>query len=87
MPVIAYSSLGGGFFSGKFKAGDYEGARQFMDHFAQKGYLCEENMLSVSWAEELAVKYGVSVPKIAMRYVFSNKMNIFAVVSTTSQSD
>ena len=35
-------------------------------------------------AEELADKYGVSVPEIAMRYVFSNEMYIFAVVSTTS---
>lgn len=84
MPVIAYSSLGRGFFSGKFKAGDYEGARRFMDIFAQKGYLCEENMLRLQRAEELAQIYGVSVPEIAMRYVFSNEMNIFAVVSTTS---
>ena len=84
MPVIAYSSLGRGFFSGKFKAGDYEGARRYLDTFAQKGYLCEENMLHLQRAEELAAKYGVSVSEIAMRYVFSNEMNIFAVVSTTS---
>lgn len=84
MPVIAYSSLGRGFFSGKFRAGDYEGARCHMDSFAQKGYLCEKNMLRLKRAEELANKYGVSVPEIAMRYVFSNEMNIFAVVSTTS---
>ena len=84
MPVIAYSSLGRGFFSGKFKAGDYEGACRHMDSFAQKGYLCEQNMLRLMRAEELADRYGVSVPEIAMRYVFSNNMNIFAVVSTTS---
>ena len=84
MPVIAYSSLGREFFSGKFKAGDYEAARQSMDIFAQKGYLCEENMLRLRRAEELACRYGGSVPEIAMRYVFSNEMNIFAVVSTTS---
>ena len=84
MPVIAYSSLGRGFFSGKFKAGDYESASCHMDSFAQKGYLCEANMLRLRRAEKLAERYGVSVPEIAMRYVFSNKMNIFAVVSTTS---
>ena len=66
MPVIAYSSLGRGFFSGKFKAGDYEGARRYLDAFAQKGYLCEENMLRLQRAEELAEKYGVSVSEIAM---------------------
>ena len=41
-------------------------------------------MLRLQRAEELAAKYGVSVSEIAMRYVFSNEMNIFAVVSTTS---
>ena len=84
MPVVAYSSLGRGFFSGRFRAGDYDGARVCMDEFAQKGYLCEENMLRLARAEELAKKYGVSVPEIAMRYVFSSKMNMFAVVSTSS---
>ena len=41
-------------------------------------------MLRLQRAEELAQRYGVSVPEIAMRYVFSNEMNIFAVISTTS---
>ena len=84
MPVVAYSSLGRGFFSGRFRAGDYESARRCMDMFAQKGYLCEENMQRLRRAEELAEKYGVAVPEIAMRYVFSTEMNIFAVVSTSS---
>lgn len=84
MPVIAYSSLGRGFFSGKFKAGDYDGARHCMDKFAQKGYLCKENMMRLQRTEELAKKYGVSVPEIAIRYVFSSKMNVFAVVSASS---
>ena len=41
-------------------------------------------MLRLRRAEKLAERYGVSVPEIAMRSVFSNEMNIFAVVSTTS---
>ena len=44
MPVIAYSSLARGFFSGRFRSGDYEGARAVLDAFAQKGYLYPENM-------------------------------------------
>lgn len=85
MPVIAYSSLGRGFFSGRFKAGDYDEAQKILDTFAQKGYLCEENMQRLKRAEELAKKYGVSVSEIAMRYIFSSGMNLFAVVSTTSK--
>jgi len=84
MPVIAYSGLGRGFFSGRFRAGDYETARTVLDAYAQKGYLCEENMKRLSRAEQLAARLGVSVSEVAMRYLFSSQMNVFAVVSSTS---
>lgn len=86
MPVIAYSSLGRGFFSGKFKSGDYQVAKKVLDAPSQKGYLCEENMKRLHHAEILAERDGCSVAEIAMRYVFSSKMNVFAVVSTTNPS-
>lgn len=82
MPVVAYSSLGRGFFSGKFRSDDPESARSVLDHYAQKGYLYPENMRRLRKAEQLAERYGVSVAEIAMRYVFSSRMNMFAVVST-----
>ena len=84
MPVIAYSSLGRGFFSGRFRAFDYETARRVLDDYAQKGYLYEENMRRLQRAEQLAERYGISVSGIAMRYIFSSSMNVFAVVSTSS---
>lgn len=84
MPVIAYSSLGRGFFSGRFRSFDYESARRVLDVYAQKGYLYDENMRRLQRAEKLAEQYGQTVPEIAMRYVFSSAMNVFAVVSTAS---
>ena len=83
MPVLAYSSLGRGFFSGKFKSGDYIAAKKVLDGPAQKGYLYEENMRRLRNAEELAERDGCSVTQVALRYVFSNPMNIFAIASTT----
>lgn len=84
MPVIAYSSLGRGFFSGRFKSFDYETARCVLDVYAQKGYLYDENMRRLQCAEVLAERDGMSVSEVAMRYFFSSAMNVFAVVSTTS---
>ena len=84
MPVIAYSSMGRGFFSGRFKSFDYDTARQILDIYAQKGYLYEDNMRILQRAEILAEKYDVTVSEIAMRYIFGSGMNLFAVVSTTS---
>lgn len=84
MPVLAYSSLGRGFFSGKFKSGDYDAAKKALDGPAQKGYLYEENMRRLRNAEEIAGRDGCSVTQVALRYVFSNPMNTFAIASTTN---
>ncbi len=84
MPLIAYSSLARGFFSGKFKAFDDEGAERVLDGPGQKGYLCEENMKRLKNAEILAEKYGTSVTDIALRYLFGSDMNVYAVMSTTN---
>ena len=86
MPVVAYSSLGRGFFSGRFRAGDEEGARRVLDEYAQKGYLYPENMERLRRAEILAEELGMTVPEIVMRYVFSTEMDVYAVVSTLNLS-
>ena len=84
MPVIAYSCLARGFLSGRFRSGEFEKARHLLDIFAQKGFLYEENMERLARAEQLAGRLGISVPEVGMRYLFSTKMNLFAVVSTVS---
>ena len=84
MTVIAYSSLGRGFFSGRFQSGDYSAAKRVLDGPARKGYLCEDNMERLRRAEVLAEKKNCSVPQIAMSYIFNQPMPVFAVVSTTN---
>ena len=84
MPVLAYSSLGRGFFSGRFRSFDYEGAKRVLDAPARKGYLHEENMRRLRNAEVLAERYGTSVSQIAIRYIFGSNMNLFSIISTTN---
>lgn len=84
MPVLAYSAMGRGFFSGRFRSGDYDKAAEILDRYAQKGYLYPVNMERLARCEELAAKRGCGVPDIAMRYIFSSPMTVFAVVSTLS---
>lgn len=86
MPVLAYSSLGRGFFSGRFKSNDRKEAKKVLDANAQKGYLCEGNMERLRRAEILAEEKGVTVPQIAMAYIFNQKLNTFAIVSTSNAS-
>ena len=83
MPLLAYSSLGRGFFSGAFKAFDREGAEKTLDEFAQTGFLCDDNMKRLARAEEIAAKHDVSVATVAMAYLLTDPMNTLAVVSTS----
>lgn len=82
MPVLAYSSLARGFFSGKFRSFDYDAAKKVLDPAGQKGYLHPVNMQRLQRAEQLAQEKGCSVAQIAMRYIFSSSMQVFALVST-----
>lgn len=83
MPLLAYSSLGRGFFSGAFKAFDREGAEKVLDEFAQTGFLCDDNMKRLARAEDIAAKHGVAVATVAMAYLLTDPMNTLAVVSTS----
>ena len=70
--------------SGKFKSGDYEGAKKVLDGPAQKGYLYPVNMERLERCETLAAEQGCTVPDIAVRYILGSEMKVCAVVSTGS---
>lgn len=84
MPVIAYSSLGRGLFSGKIKSEALERAPEILDEFALRGYGCPENYERLRRCEEFAERKHCTVPQIAMAWIYSQKLNAFAVVSTSS---
>lgn len=81
MPVIAYSSLGRGLFSGKMKSTDKDRVQDFLDSPAVKGYACEDNFERLKRCELLAEKYNVTVPQIAMSWIFAQPINTFAAAS------
>lgn len=84
MPVIAYSSLGRGLFSGRLKSDETENAGKILDEAAMKGYGYPANYERLRRCEILADKKGMKVPQIAMAWLFNQPLNIFAVVSTSS---
>lgn len=86
MPVIAYSSLGRGLFSGRVKGSEPEKASQVMDPVAMRGYGCPENFERLRRCEILAAQKNCTVPQIAMAWIYRQNLNTFAVVSTTKAS-
>lgn len=84
MPVIAYSSLGRGFFSGRVQSSRPESAREVLDSFAQIGYISDDNFHRLARAEELAAEKGVKVPQIAMAWIMNQPLDVYAVVGSSN---
>ena len=84
MPVIAYSSLARGLFSGRLKSDDLSDIDNVLDDAGKKGYACEENFERLRRCEELAERKQVNVAQIAMAWIFRQDINAFAIVSTKS---
>ena len=86
MPVIAYSSLARGLMAGKIKSTDEERVAELLDPFAVKGYASHENFMRLARCEELSAKKGCSVSQLAIAWMFTQGLNLFAAATTTKVS-
>lgn len=80
MPLFTWSSLAGGFFSGRFERDNLD---SFTDYFAKLCVDCycnEENFQKLDRVKELAERKGMSIPQIATAYVTNHPLDIFAIV-------
>ena len=83
MPIIAYSSLGRGFFSSRVKSNSPESAAQNLDSVAYKGYVCPENFERLRRCEQISRMKGTTVTAVATKWIFSRGLNVFAVMSAS----
>ncbi len=84
MPVVAYSSLGRGLFSGRFRSAERAHAERFLDAVAMRGYGCTDNYERVARCEELANKKGCKVSQIAMAWLLCQGLNVLPVCAMSS---
>ena len=78
-PVFAWSSLAGGFFSGRIRRDSLD----FEDYYlklAVECYATESNFERLQRAEQLANEKGCSMTQIAMAYVINSPLNVFPLV-------
>ena len=84
MPVFAYSAMARGFFSGRVKGDDPASAKAVMDEFGVKGYVCPANFERLRRCESLAAQKGVTVPQLALAWLFNQRsLDVYALVATT----
>lgn len=80
MPLFTWSSLAGGFFSGRFQRENLNEFETYMDKLAVTTYASDENFQRLDRVQTLADAYDMTIPQIATAYVLSYPLNIFALV-------
>lgn len=80
MPLFTWSSLAGGFFSGRLRRDNLESFETYLDKLAVTTYANEENFKRLDRVQQLADEKGLSIPQVATAYVMSYPLNIFALV-------
>jgi len=79
MPVLAWSSMGRGFLSGRITRDSYERTKDTLDEALRRGFCHEINFRRLDRAIELAQQKGVSVAQIAMAFITSQGLNVFPI--------
>ncbi len=93
MPLFAYASLSGGFFSGRFSRESFEQekARGTIDGVCIRAYCYPDNFERLDRTFFLADKKGLTVPQIAIAYVLGyaahGLLDTFALVGAMTESE
>lgn len=82
LPVFTWSSLAGGFFSGRFTPDNLNTFNDPMDKVCVDSYCFDENFKRLDRVKTLAQQKGVSLAQVALAYVLKQPMNIFALVGS-----
>jgi aryl-alcohol dehydrogenase-like predicted oxidoreductase len=80
MPLFVWSSLAGGFFSGRFNRDNLDTFETYLDKLCVASYCYEDNFKRLDRARQLAQDKGLTIPQIAMAYIHNQPLNIFALV-------
>jgi aryl-alcohol dehydrogenase-like predicted oxidoreductase len=87
MPLFTWSSVARGFFSGKITSANAEEVREQFDGSMPKSYYYPDNFKRLDRAWELAAGKGLSVPQIALSYVLSYPLDIYALVGSANADE
>jgi len=84
MPIFPWSSLAGGFFSGRFRRDNLDTFDSYLDRLCVESYCTEENFTRLDRTEALGERYGLSIPQVAMAFIMSQPLDVFALVGCRS---
>jgi aryl-alcohol dehydrogenase-like predicted oxidoreductase len=77
--LLAYSPLGYGFGSGRFRRNDLDSLVSEKDRYLLSVYGSDVNLDRIERAHVLARRLGVSAPQIMLAYAFAQPLDLFAI--------
>ena len=78
MPIVAYSTLGGGLYSGKI-----EKANELRPFWVRSAFGDKRNFEKLARCRELAKKKGCTVAQLAIAWSLKSEMNVFPIVGAS----
>ena len=87
MALFTWSSLAGGFFSGRFQRDNLDTFDGYFDRICVRTYGSEANFERLERAQALAQAKGLAPAQIALAYVLSQALNIFALVAPANDDE
>jgi aryl-alcohol dehydrogenase-like predicted oxidoreductase len=80
MALFTWSSLAGGFLSGRFARSNLDTFESYFDQLCVNSYCYEDNFRRLDRAAFLAEAKGLTLSQVALAYVMNQPLNIFALV-------
>lgn len=87
MPLFTWSSLAGGFFSGRFNRHNLHTFTDYLDQVCVEAYGTEDNFRRLDRATMLAQEKQLTLPQIALAYVMNQPLNIWALVGCQNREE
>jgi aryl-alcohol dehydrogenase-like predicted oxidoreductase len=90
LAVLSWSSLAGGFLSGRFNRSNSDEMLEngtYFDKLVIPTYYSEDNFKRLDRADEVGKKRGCSIAQIALAYVLNQDMNPHALTFSRSESE
>jgi aryl-alcohol dehydrogenase-like predicted oxidoreductase len=82
--LFTWSSLAGGFFSGRFDRDNLQSFDTYWDKLVVNSYCVERNFQRLDRVKQLGAEKGLTIPQVAMAYVMSQPLDIYALTGTNS---
>ncbi len=79
-PLFTWSSLAGGFFSGRFTRDNLNSFDGYFDKLCVDCYCYEDNFKRLDRVKQYGEETGLSIPQVAMAYVMNQPLDIYALV-------